>query len=241
MSSRPYIGVATPQANPTVEIEFRALLDAFAVPLATRLTSAGATPAERLVAYLEQIDSAIRSFDTLDLAAFGFACTGSSYLVGAEREAALVRQATTEFELPVVTATMAIAEELALRRASRVAILAPYPDALIDASVRYWRDAGIDVVACQRIDIGEDTRGIYSLKDNEVAASIDAFDPGDADVMLLSGTGMPTVAALIADDGSRVSSNLCLATALLRRIGTWPADRPADVRALLARREHGDP
>lgn len=240
MSNKPYAGVATPQANPTVEIELRVLLDNFAIPLATRLTSAGATPAERLVAYLEQIDAAIRSFDTLEMAAFVFACTGSSYLVGAQREASLVSAAEDQFGLPVITATMAIAEELRLREAARVAILAPYPESLIDASVRYWTEAGLDVIACQRIDVGQDTRAIYSLTDEEVRAAIERFEPGDADTTLLSGTGMPTVAALAGDDRGMISSNLCLAASVLRRMGSWPTDRPADIHALIGPRESGD-
>jgi maleate isomerase len=232
MSPKPFVGVATPQANPTVEIETRALLNHYAIPLATRLTSSGSTPAERLVDYLEQVETAIGSFDTLEMAAFAFACTGSSYLTGARREAELVAAAERRFGIPVVTATAAIAEELQLRNASRIAILAPYPAALIEASVGYWTSVGFEIAACERIDIGEDTRAIYKLTHAQVAAAIERFTPGAADVVLLSGTGMPTLAALQAARRPMVSSNLCLTAAVLRRIGLWPADDPTDVEVL---------
>ena len=233
MSPKPFVGIATPQANPTVEIETRALLESYAIPLATRLTSSGGTPAARLVDYLEQLDTAILSFDTLAMAAFAFACTGSAYLTGADRELELVNAAERRFGIPVVTATAAIAEELRLRHASRIAILAPYPAALTDASADYWRSAGFEVVKCQRIDVCEDTRAIYSLTDAEVAAAIECFAPGNADLVLLSGTGMPTLAALRAAGQPMVSSNLCLSAAVLRRAGFWPADEPIDIEALL--------
>lgn len=232
MSNKPFVGIATPQANPTVEIEMRVLLDEHAIPLATRLTSGAAGPAERLVDYLEQIDLSIVSFDTLELAAFAFACTGSSYLVGHERETELVDAASRKHGIPVVTATVAIAEELALRDARSLSILAPYPESLIEASLDYWSTAGLQIVNCERIDIGEDTRAIYALTDQEVMDAVRRFDAGGADVTLLSGTGMPTLAALEDATLPMLSSNLCLAGALLRRVGLWSADRPVDVKEL---------
>ncbi len=233
MSSKPFIGVATPQANPTVEMEMRALLARTAIPLATRLTSGGATPRERLIEYIEQIDVAIDSFDTLKLAAFAFACTGSSYLVGRRRESELAERASQAHGLPVITATAAIAEELVLRGASTLAILAPYPQSLIDASLAYWSDAGAEVLACERIDIGDDTRAIYELTAETVDAAVDHFDARGADISLLSGTGMPTIDTLLKADTSIISSNLCLAGSVLRRAGLWPDDQPVDVKDLV--------
>ena len=227
MSSRPYIGVATPQANPTVEIEFAELLSGRAVPLATRLTSTGESSSQRLIDYLVQINDAVRSFDTLELATLAFACTGSSYLAGRDRETALVDAAESQFDLPIVTATQAIAAEFRLLGAKRIAILAPYPEPLIDASIAYWTESGFEVATHARIDVGDDTRAIYQLDDREVATAVARFDSAGADVTLLSGTGMPTLAALPDRQRMLLSSNLCLAAAALRRAGLWPADRPA--------------
>ncbi|MEJ2603089.1 MAG: hypothetical protein P8172_07305 [Gammaproteobacteria bacterium] len=232
-----HFGVAVPQANPTVEAEFRHLLRDRFLPVMTRLTSQAPDPGERLKDYFEQIGTAIASFDTLALAAFGFACTGSGYLVGVEAEDAAVQRLMDHFGLPVVTATGAIRAELAILGARRLAIFAPYPEALCAAAEAYWDQAGFRVVTLQRLQTGsDDTRSIYALTPDVVALALQRFASGDVDVVLLSGTGMPTLEALTAHGGCppMISSNLCLATQMLRRTGEWPSTAPADVEAMLA-------
>lgn len=226
------MGIATPQANPTVEIEFQRFYRGPVYGHYTRLTSTAAAPAERLLAYLEQTGNAIDSFDTLPIRAFGFGCTGSAYLAGRERECEISQALSKARGIPVITATEAIRCEFVTRSAKRIAILAPYPQALCDAASNYWRALGFDIVATERIDTGDDTRGIYELTYPEVAAALARFDDAGADVVLLSGTGMPTIEALLAAKVPMLSSNLCLATEMLRQIGQWPADKPADVKKL---------
>ena len=121
-----------------------------------------------------------------------------------------------------------------MRDARRIAILAPYPEFLIEASVDYWTEHGFEVSTSERIDVGADTRAIYELSNREVIAAVANFDSASADVTLLSGTGMPTLAAL--DDHSRnvISSNLCLATAALRAAGLWPTNRSANLEDLIS-------
>lgn len=229
---RTLIGVGTPQANPTVEIEFQQFLCGPVWPMFTRLTSDSDSPNDRLIEYMEQMPDALASYDTMPLTAFAFACTGSSYLLGEEREEEITNELVQKHRIHVVTATQAIRRELQGHGAHRIAMLAPYPDDLCDAAVVYWERLGFDIVASGRIDTGTDTRGIYEITDEQVAAALAGFDPAGADVVLLSGTGMPTIAALRAAEVPMLSSNLCLVTEVLRRTQQWPPNEAANVHKL---------
>ncbi|MEM9530999.1 MAG: hypothetical protein AAGA23_08770 [Pseudomonadota bacterium] len=226
------IGVATPQANPTVEREFRQF---FAEPLVlqiTRLHSAAAQPAERLAAYLEQLPAAIATFGGMSLAAFGVACTGSSYVLGAEHERELTEAATQQAGYPVVTAAQAITRELKLRGIEHFDLLSPYPESLNEAALSYWRSGGFVPTVGHRLALGEDTRAIYQLGDDAARRALAAL-PDASRPVLLSGTGMPTLSALACDHPAPLlSSNLCLAAELLRQAGCWPAQQLASLDRL---------
>ncbi len=226
------IGVGTPQANPTVDIEFQQFFRGPARAMFTRLTSRSDSPTERLVEYIENITATMTSYDSMPLRGFAFACTASSYLVGHEREDELREQAEQQHRIQVVTATQAIRRELEGHGARRIAMLAPYPDDLCNAAIGYWSEFGFDVVAFQRIDVGDDTRAIYGITDDQVAAALAAFDAADADVVLLSGTGMPTIEALKNADRPMLSSNLCLATEMLRRTQLWAPNEAANIHQI---------
>lgn len=233
MSNAPaYIGVATPQANPTVEIEFQQFLRGPAHAMFTRLVSHAQSPNDRLVEYMEQMPSALASFDTMPLRAFAFACTGPSYLLGEAREEKIANAMMQRHRIPIVTATQAIRRELEGRGATRIAMLAPYPEALCAAAVAYWQRLGFDIIAIERVDVGADTRGIYDLTDGDVNDALASLDDANADLILLSGTGMPTIAALRNSTTPMLSSNLCLATEILRSVQLWPPGEAADIHKL---------
>ncbi|GIR71717.1 MAG: hypothetical protein CM15mP74_29680 [Halieaceae bacterium] len=76
------VGLATPQANPTAETEFRALLPEGVGCATVRMASEASDPEARLRAYFTDIADTLKRFDTLAMQAVGLACTGSSYLLG---------------------------------------------------------------------------------------------------------------------------------------------------------------
>lgn len=221
------IGLGTPQGNPTVEPEFRRLLPADVDFYVTRLTSASANPRQRLIEYIEDLPSFLSAYGPLQLDGFAFACTGSSYLVGQAWENQIATQVGAETGYPILTATAAIKAALGDRGVRRLALVSPYPDWLTEASVAYWTDAGYDIVRVSRVRIeGEDTAAIYGLGCDTAGRALAEADLTGADAVLLTGTGLPTLAAIAQSRRSCplpvLSSNLCLAEAILARFGRTP-------------------
>lgn len=212
------IGIGTPQANPTVEAEMGILLPRSCTTFVTRLTSPAAEPAGRLRQYLRDLERYLDAFDTLKPEVFGFACTGSSYLLGADQEQRLIASAQARYGYPVETAARAIVWALQRLDARRIAVIAPYPVELIDVACGYWENAGIAVVRTSRIATRTaDTRGIYVLSAGQLSAALADLRCDDVDAVLVSGTGLPSLPAIRrhAQSVPVISSNACLAGRLL--------------------------
>ncbi|MCZ8132888.1 MAG: hypothetical protein O9284_16565 [Steroidobacteraceae bacterium] len=237
--ARGRFGLLTPQANPTVEPEFRRLMPADTELYVARLTSRSTDPRERLVEYLESLPDALAQYDTLPLAAIAFACTGSSYLLGADRESDRLATAARAIGAPVHSSATAIREALAWLGCRSVFVVSPYPSWLRDAGVRYWQAAGFAVTGTADVPIGRaDTRGIYELSSRDAARVLAGLDVRGADALLLSGTGMPSLALLGYGPGAdpllrpgrgtaarpvRLGSNLALAWRLHHHVPGWQA------------------
>jgi maleate isomerase len=238
-SGKGLFGVAVPQANPIVEPEFAALMPPGVGVVATRLQGSRTDSGSRLVQYLENLNETLDAFDTARLDALGYACTGSSYLVTPEEMNRRIDEAQQRAGYRVISATAAILEALDHLGVSRVALLAPYPQWIIDAGRVYWERAGITIVdeSSSMID-GTDTRHVYRIQSSSVIEAASLLNTKGAQAILISGTGMPTLRA-IPEIARRtglpvVSSNLCLAWSLLRHHGVaYPEPRHTSGEFLL--------
>jgi maleate isomerase len=218
------VGVATPQANTTVEPEMQRLLGGASglTVLTARLASPLKESRARLIDYFDRLEATLGQFDVAPLAAAGFACTGSCYLVGREDEDRRLEAASRAARYPVISSAQAIRAALAALNARRVALLSPYPKWLSEAGQQYWRDQGITLTSVAGLPADLlDTRGIYKLTTARVLEVYAGLDTRGADAVLLSGTGMPTLRAIAALDSTVpvISSNLCLAWQLATAAG----------------------
>ena len=86
------IGVLTPQANTTVEPEIWTLLPPGWSMVNARLTSSEDTIEARLVDYTTKFADTAAQFANAPVDVIVAACTGASYLIGAEAEARIVAE-----------------------------------------------------------------------------------------------------------------------------------------------------
>ena len=74
------LGLATPQANPTAETEFRALMPQGVACATVRMVSAEPDPATRLRAYFTDIGQTLDGFDKISFSSLTD-CVGGSHLI----------------------------------------------------------------------------------------------------------------------------------------------------------------
>jgi maleate cis-trans isomerase len=225
--------VLTPQANTTVEPEFSIMLPPGVAMINARMLSPQDSLEARLADYLENLDATIAQFANAPLGAIAIATTGTSYIAGAAREQELVDRITRATGVPFISTGQAVVLALRTLGARTIGLVSPYPESLTQKSVGYWTDQGFAVGGLARIGTRSDTfHPIYSISAAGAEAGVQELKSQKLDAIVLLGTGMPTLDAVLqhVDEGPMLTScMLCLGWAAINAV----TGEGADQRALL--------
>ncbi|MDO3684948.1 hypothetical protein [Micromonospora sp. C28ISP2-4] len=230
------VAALVPPENPTVATELRALLPSAVDVRIAPLPQIPGTLKERLLGYNDALTPATSTLLPARPEVTYFACTGSSYLVGTDGDARLHEAIDAAGAGQGLTAARAILETLAELGRTRVLVVSPYPDWLTDLAVAYWASAGLTVAGVEKAPA---PNGIYAITPAEVTALLRELRPDPDTVVLLSGTGMPTVEAVAAVGGELgvpvLSSSVAAAYRALHRLGQPEASSSCLVNDLVGR------
>lgn len=203
-SPRGLVGFLTPQANTTAEAEGQILLPKGMGLVSARLVSHQPSLEDRLKDYFANLEHSIAQFGDAPLAAVGLAVTGASYAMGIDEEKNLLDTVSSSRGVPVISAGLAVRQVLKTLGAKRIALISPYPQALLLKSKAYWVSDGFEVVDVAAVVPSTDTtkcspisHPVYSLGSRSAIQSLEALKTTDADVILFLGTGLPTLSGLL--------------------------------------------
>jgi maleate isomerase len=230
---RARIGVLLPPGNPTVEPELYGMAPAGVSLHFARLEAPPASgPAggavgmeERTQAYREGIAGPATALGDVRPAVVVLAHTASSYALGFGNEQPLIDRISSRAGAPALLAAHAVLAALQHLGVTRLALGTPYPESISRQGKAYWEAAGFQIAGYHRLT---DVADIYAESEERAYLLARQADAPDAQAVLLSGTGLPTVGVLETlerDLGKPVisSNQACL----------WRALRLAGVREVI--------
>ena len=192
------VGLIVPPANTTIEPEVAAALPGGVSLHSARLpgrvsaqTSIGLR--ERFVGYIDNLAHTSDSFGGAKLDALCFGVTGACYLAGHKGEESLCASMKTGGVQKVGTAGGILGDLIGRIGAKRIALVVPYPAWLTELAVAYWQEIGLEVVQAEAVS---DVISIYDIATDGIVAAAHRVLPCKPDLILLSGTGAPTLEAI---------------------------------------------
>jgi maleate isomerase len=208
-----HAGVLLPWANAVVEAELHRWTGNAVIWHYARLvpsSCATALDAGFLTGLLDAVPAALAQLSALPLRRVYLACTSAAFMYP-ERAGSASRHAPAT----VVSAFDAITAVLSEHGASRVVLLAPYPQDVTDTEARMFGQSGVTITGCASLGLDDGYWGVTRDQVEELIGKISDEAMGEAEAIVLSCTGWPTfgpVRALRRRLGKPViSSNLAMA------------------------------
>jgi maleate isomerase len=224
---RARLGFLIPPGTPTVEREMVELAPEGVSVHFARMVARGAVGTlqnlqQRAASQLEHIDETVELLASVEPDVIVLAHTATSYVLGKDGDAKLALRQKQLTGIPFISAlgsAVAAFETLGVRR---VAVGTPYDKALTLHGKAVLEEYGIEVVNAECLP---DVKNIFEETPRRVYGLVKAANRPEADVVFISGVGLPTLLVLgpaEIDLGKPVLSSAC---AMM-----WNALRTAGIR-----------
>ena len=224
---RARIGFLVPPGNPTVEPEMMELAPEGVSLHFTRMNAEGPAGThtgqeERNLSQVASVPDGVKLLSMVSPNVIVMAHTATSYTLGQGLEATLVERMEALSGARFITAFGSVLEALAHLGARRIAYATPYSAEMTARGRQHLERCGLEVVSSGHLS---NVRNIYEETSERAYAIARQVDHPGADVIFLSGVGMPTLDALKPLEEDTGKPVISAASAMM-----WHALRTAGVR-----------
>ena len=227
---RARIGFLVPPGNPTVEPEMMELAPDGVSLHFTRMHADGPTGThagqeERNLSQVASLPDCVKLLAMVSPRVIAMAHTATSYTLGQQREAELVAQMEAIGGARFITAFGSVLAAFSHLGVRRIAYATPYSAEMTSRGAQHLETCGLTVISSGHL---ANVRNIYEESSERAYAIGRQVDHASADVIFLSGVGMPTLDALQVLEEDTGKPVISAASAMM-----WHALRTAGVHSAI--------